>query len=314
MDKELLQKYVEGRVTEEEVETVVDWLDESEENVREYLALHKLNDIACMNEPETIPVEKKHIQKTPLKKVFYEFMKIAALLILFWGGNKIQEYYQLTHDAPPEVQTLYVPAGQRAELTLPDHTKVWLNAKSKLIYPIHFDKKERSVKLEGEAFFEVTPNKKAPFTVKTNKVDITVLGTAFNVVAYAETEETAIDLLSGKIELKAQGLTHNYLMKPTEHAIYKNEKLYLSSITDYDRFKWKEGIISFNNEPIELILNKLQLYYDVKIKTNNQPFLQDHYSGKFRTNDGVEQVLKVLQIEYKFTYTKDNDSNLIIIK
>lgn len=314
MNRELLQRYVEGRVTEEEVSTVVDWLDESEENVREYSALHKLNDIAWMNEPETFSLDKRPTQQILLKKLFYELIKIAALFILFWGGNKLQQHYQLTHDTPANFQTLYVPPGQRVELTLPDRTKVWLNAKSKLVYPINFAKKERLVKLEGEAFFEVTPNKKAPFTVKTKNVDITVLGTAFNVIAYEETEETAIDLLSGKIELKAQGLPRNYLMKPAEHAMYKKGKLYLSSITDYDRFKWKEGILSFNNEPIELILHKLQLYYDIKIKTNNQSFLQDHYSGKFRTNDGVEQVLKVLQIEYEFTYIKDKDSNLITIK
>ena len=71
-------------------------------------------------------------------------------------------------------QTLYVPAGQRAELILPDSTKVWLNAHSKLVYPLSFHKDTRSVELSGEAYFEVRRNEKVPFVVKTSKVDIKV--------------------------------------------------------------------------------------------------------------------------------------------
>ena len=93
-----------------------------------------------------------------------------------------------------------------------------------------------------------------------------------------------------------------------------DNKLIINNITDYDYFRWKEGLICFNNESVATIIEKLKLYYDINIETHNKKFLNSRYSGKFRTKDGIEQVLKVLQIEHKFSYTKNNDLNLITIK
>ena len=81
-----------------------------------------------------------------------------------------------------------------------------------------------------------------------------------------------------------------------------------------DYFKWKEGLLCFNNQPIHVIIDKLRLYYDVRIEVADLPFLEERYSGKFRVKEGIEQVLKVLQLEHKFTYVKDNELNLITIK
>jgi len=81
-----------------------------------------------------------------------------------------------------------------------------------------------------------------------------------------------------------------------------------------DYFKWKEGLLCFTNSPIEEIIHKLCLYYDVKIEVAALPFLKESYSGKFRVKDGVEHVLKVLQLEHKFSYKIDNELNLITIK
>ena len=313
MDKEILQRYVEGNVSPEEIIAVVDWLDADESHVREFMALHKLNDISLLNQPDSkVDVQKKKKTIT-FRQIGYELAKIAAILILFWGGTKLYETTSVKENVIA-YQTLYVPAGQRAELILPDSTHVWLNARSKLVYPISFGKDIRQVELNGEAYFDVIHNEKQPFVVKTPQMDIQVLGTEFNVTAYSSSSDFEVALLRGCIELSSPRLFSNYRMKEKEHIRLQNNKLISKDISDYDYFRWKEGLICFNNESVATIIEKLKLYYDIDIEVYNQKFINSRYTGKFRTKDGIEQVLRVLQIEHKFTYTKNNDLNLITIK
>lgn len=312
MDKEILQRYVEGNVTPEEIITVVDWLDEDESHVREFMALHKLNDISLLNQPVGLADTQKKKKSFSLRQIGYELAKIAAVVLLFWGGTKLFE----TNPEEDTItyQTLFVPAGQRAELILPDSTRVWVNARSKLVYPVNFGKGTRQVELNGEAYFDVIHNEQQPFVVKTSQMDIQVLGTEFNVTAYSNSSDFEVSLLRGSIELSSPRLSSNYRVKERENVRLQDNKLIINTIADYDYFRWKEGLICFNNESVSTIIEKLRLYYDINIEVDNQKFLGSRYTGKFRSKDGIEQVLKVLQIEHKFTYTKNNDLNLITIK
>lgn len=313
MDKEILQRYVEGNVSQEEIIAVVDWLDADEKNVREFMALHKLNDISLLNQPDNQAHIRKKKKTISLRKIGYELAKIAAVLAIFWGGTKLYETISPEEDVIA-YQTLYVPAGQRAELILPDSTRVWLNARSKLVYPVSFGKGTRQVELNGEAYFDVIHNDKQPFVVKTSQMDVQVLGTEFNVTAYPGSSDFEVSLLRGCIELSSPHLSSNYRMREKEYLRLHHNKLIIKDISDYDYFRWKEGLICFNNESVSTIIEKLRLYYDINIDVHNQKVLESRYTGKFRSKDGIEQVLKVLQIEHKFTYTKNNDLNLITIK
>lgn len=312
MDKKLLQKYVEGNVTIEEVEAVVDWLDSDERHVKEFMALHKLHDISVLNQPKfgQNQVKKKGMA---FSRITIELVKVAAVALMLIGGKFLFDTIMQTEESL-QYQTLYIPAGQRAELILPDSSRVWLNAHSKLIYPVSFQKDKREVRLDGEAYFDVKHNESSPFVVKTKEMDIKVLGTEFNVSAYSEIPEFKIALLRGRVELQSTDLSRTYQMQPGEQIWYKEGRYTTSRIKDMDYFRWKEGLLCFNNQPIKEIMEKLQLYYDIRIEVGNRPFLHERYSGKFRVKDGVEQVLKVLQLEHKFTYTKDNELNQIIIK
>lgn len=312
MDKEILQRYVEGNVTPEEIETVVDWLDADESHVREFRALHKLNDISLLNGPASRLIVRRKI--VSFQKIGFELAKIAAVLLIFWGGMRFVNDSEPLLEEPIAYQTLIVPAGQRVELILPDSTRVWVNARSKLVYPTTFGKEVRHVELNGEAYFDVKHNEQHPFVVKTSRMDIQVLGTEFNVTAYADVPTFNVALLRGCVELQSPALSKNYRMNTMEQARLQDGKLVVGKIDDFDYFKWKEGLLCFNNESVESIIEKLCLYYDTSIDVHNKKFLESRYSGKFRTKDGIEQVLKVLQIEHKFTYTKNNDLNLITIK
>lgn len=312
MDKKLLQKYVEGSITAEEVETVVDWLDADEKHVKEFMTLHKLYDISILNQ-STQGRKKEKVARTVFRRIVIELLKVAAIaLILFSGNFLLQKDDQM--ESLPSFQTLYVPAGQRAELILPDSTKVWLNANSKLVYPSSFKEGIRQVELDGEAYFDVRHNGDNPFVVRTKSMNVTVLGTEFNVSAYSGIEEFNIALLRGSVELNSPDLSRKYRMTAGEQVLYRDGKYVSDQIGSMDYFKWKEGLLSFNNQPIHVIIEKLRLYYDIRIEVADLPFLKERYSGKFRVKNGIEQVLKVLQLEHKFTYVKDNELNLITIK
>lgn len=319
MDKELLQRYVEGNVSREETEAVVDWLDQDEANVREFAALHKLYDISLFNNPATGSKSERR-EKRPgkkFRKFTIELLKIAAAFLAFVLISQLlsnkPEDTAVDHTA---YQTLFIPAGQRAELTLPDSTKVWLNAKTKLTYPVDFGKKgNRTVTLDGEAYFDVRRNEKRPFIVKTETMDVKVLGTEFNIMAYSELNTTGIALLKGAVDIETTGGNpSSHKMKINEYAVLDNGKISTSRIEDFDYFKWKDGLLCFNDETVESIINKLQLYFDIKISVEKQELLKHRYTGKFRTKDGVEQVLRVLQIEHKFAYSRDHEHNSITIK
>lgn len=312
MDRKILERYMNGKATLDERAKVVEWMDSDEKNVHEYMALHKLHDIAVMNQIENAEgkntlTTKEASKKAPWRKISIEVAKAAAIIVLVLGINSLI-------NTSEGYQTIYAPAGQRAEVILPDSSKVWLNSSSRLRYPLAFNARQREVQLDGEAYFQVAHHKK-PFIVKSEKVNVTVLGTEFNIRTYSHADSDQIDLLKGSIELSGGIFKNTTLrMKPEESVCIAKGKVQISKIKDHDYFKWKEGLICFDNESIAHIIKKLETYYDIRIEVGKHPFLEESYSGKFRAKDGVEQVLKVLQLEYKFTYTKDNNLNLITIK
>lgn len=306
---ELLMKYIKGETTPEEREKVVRWLDEDPEHIHQYHSLRKLYDISLWSPIEESQPEKK--QTRTLKPVWIEFLKVAAVILITFLGTKA--FFDWKED-PVKMQTVIVPAGQRAELLLADGTKVWLNSRSKLKFPDRFQKDARNVELDGEGYFEVTHKEEAPFTVHTSRYDVKVLGTEFNVKAYNSKNQFETSLLKGCVEVSDANKSQIVRLRPDEQVISDGSQLIRSVILDKNYFRWKEGLLCLDDESIGGLIDKLELYYDVKIIVQQASLMKYHYSGKFRISDGVEHVLKVLQLKHKFTYTKDEEQNLIIIK
>lgn len=313
MNLDLLQKYIAGNATEAEKQRVTEWIQENPENMREYMAQRKLYDVALWR---TAPVaeekrqEKKHFS---LRGVWMEAAKIVAVFAIvllgthYWSGkHQVQENKTL--------QSIYVPAGQRAELMLADGTKVWLNSRSTLTFPGDFEGDIRQVKLDGEGYFAVTKNVEQPFIVETNKCNVKVLGTEFNVMAYAADSVWETSLLEGAVEILVPGSNNGGMkLEPNTMASLKGNRLVKGRMKESDYFLWREGLLCFNNISVRDMIEKLKLYYGVDIMVNNTRILKNHYTGKFRTKDGVEHVLKVLKLNNKFTYTKDDVTNVITI-
>lgn len=315
--RELLIKYINGDCTEQEKVTIVAWLDASPENMKEYLALRKLHDISIwQSDPvsrnqETI---KKKVSGPKLKTISFELLKIAAVFVLAFIVFRYFVSKPTTPQATTIMQTLYVPAGQRAQLTLEDGSKVWLNAKTTFIFPNHFSGTTREVKLDGEGFFEVAHNASNPFIVKTEQYDVKVWGTKFNLMAYAGKENFETSLLEGSVEVMKSGSPKGVMIKPDERIFLQNNQMVIAPIVRTDHFLWKDGIISFDDESFPEIVSRLELYFDIKIVVKRDKPFPFKCTGKFRTKDGVEHILKVLQVSNKFNYTIDYKQNLITIE
>ena len=204
-----------------------------------------------------------------------------------------------------EVTTIY---GMRSKFQLPDGTTVNLNSGSKLIFPVEFSGKNRKVELVGEAFFDVTPNTEKPFVVKTSDINVKVLGTAFNIQAYAGSGEVTTTLVHGKVLLEREfsGVTHQLAeLKPSDRAIFHlaEKVIDVSTEEDLDKFiAWKDGKLVFFNDPIEKVAQKLGYWYNVSVKIGNDQLKRFRFTATF-TDEPIEQVLDLLSksspIRYK---------------
>ena len=209
-------------------------------------------------------------------------------------------------------QTLYVPAGQRACISLQDGTVVWLNAQSTLTYPSHFYGKERTVSIIGEAFFEVAKDKNRPFIVAAQDAKIQVLGTKFNVYSYPDSKQIRTSLIEGAVQVFYK--SKQVILRPNEESIAQDGKLTVSNIKNPDMLLWRNGIYSFNNERLADIVNKLELYYDVTINIANPKLKDINYTCKFRQRDGIEKILHTIQKIHHFKIEIDKENNVITLK
>ena len=133
-------------------------------------------------------------------------------------------------------------------------------------------------------------------------------------MAYATDSIWETALLEGAVEILIPGTTMNGMkLESNTMASLKGNKLTKGQIKEPDHFLWREGLICFNNVSVKDMLEKLKLYYGVSIIVNNTKILNNRYTGKFRTGDGVEHVLRVLRLNNKFTYKKDDEKNVITI-
>lgn len=252
------------------------------------------------------------------RKLFVRIGKYAAavvaLVVLSWYASF---YYNQTDSNiyAETTNTLSVPAGQRASITLCDGTEVWLNAKSTLIYPSQFKKGERRVKLIGEAYFEVAKDSDNPFIVSTSTIDVKVLGTTFNVKDYVEADSTSVSLIEGIVEVYTPDkVLEKITLKPNERLSFKNDMMHITAFNGDNDFLWRDGIYAFEKAPLSEIVKQLELYYDTKIIIKNPAIANNRYTGKFRQRDGVLEIFRIIQKIHKFKIKKDEVNNIIILE
>ncbi|WP_433831978.1 FecR family protein [Flavobacterium anhuiense] len=199
--------------------------------------------------------------------------------------------------------TLIVPVGGIYAVNLSDGTKVWLNSKSTLKYPVEFNGKMRNVTLEGEAYFEVSKNPHSPFTVKTKSGNVTVLGTHFNVSAYSEDQNFETTLAEGKVKVTEEN--QSVLLKPGQQARSKNAGLKVVEVDPSVYTAWKDGKFYFENENLKNILIKMARWYNFNVKFEQKSLEQIKFTGIVLKDEPIDHFLDIISktsnVKYKIT-------------
>lgn len=314
--EELLPRYCDGNVTTEERYLVEEWIAESEEHqkiVRQmYLINLSADTLSVMNrvQPEkALQKVNRRILQSEAKLWLHRIERVAAILFLPLLGL----YWFFPYTTEKEVRWLTVKTnpGMTTQLTLPDGSHVSLNSESSISYPKVFTDQTRNVKLSGEAYFEVTKNPEQRFIVSTpHQAAVEVLGTSFNIEAFAHDSTIATTLVEGAVRFKYEG---------KEVAIHPGEKIVYNRLKkQYETFKtngvsessWKDGKLIFSNTPFNEALHMLEKRYYVQFKVSNPKYQQDAFTGTF-TNQRLDRILEIFQISshIKWRYITSQDKS-----
>ncbi|MDR2272739.1 MAG: DUF4974 domain-containing protein [Sphingobacterium sp.] len=207
---------------------------------------------------------------------------------------------------------LATPRGGQYHVVLADGTKVWLNAETKLKYPATFSADKRAVELEGEAYFEVAPNKHKPFIVQTGKEKVEVLGTHFNVNSYKEELYSQVALLEGSVRISIPGQQAK-ILQPGQQSIVRATTMEIAPVDQNECLAWKNGEFMFNNESLESVMKKLERWYDIDVVL--APELKDLVIwGSVSRYENFETVMEVIKKTDKRIKYKMNGRRIIIMK
>jgi len=191
--------------------------------------------------------------------------------------------------------TLSTATGEQSPypLVLADGSKVWLDAKSSITFPVAFGK-DRIVKITGEAYFEVVHDNARPFKVMVRNQTVEDIGTHFNVSAYDDEKAVTTTLLEGAVKVVTPGSTSGVLLKPGQQSVLKGSAFNVSNANLEETMAWKNGYFRFNNENIESIMLKLSRWYNIEVVYEGAVSAEKFYATSSRTKN-ISEVLNLLQ-------------------
>lgn len=296
-------------------------------------------------EDEHLMTEEENISNEEVFNRYRFFTKksitILSALIIILGS--ISLFYYKNNNQPisfaVKSSVITTKDGSKTTIVLPDGTKVWVNAGSKLSYDNNYGNKTRDVYLTGEAYFDVIHNSDKPFIIHTAKMDIKDLGTAFNVRCYPDEKKVETSLIRGSIEISLKDRPKEKIyLKPSEKLTLLNEDndvekkvvnkikktedaiveplvaighlTYLSKDNSVIETSWVENKLVFKGETFENVALKMERWYGVKIVINDNKLKQIHLTGSFN-GETIEQALSALQLTTPFRYI--NNKNYISI-
>lgn len=192
---------------------------------------------------------------------------------------------------------LVIPRGGEYVLTLADGTLVCLNAGSKLRFPVQFSGITRKVELEGEGYFQVARNEEMPFVVSASGVNITVLGTEFNVSNYPENGDVQTTLIKGKVQVTLSEDTGGYILHPGEQAVYNKEngEITVENVDVSYVTAWREGRLRFRDRPLKEIMDFISRWYDVDVVYEDEVVKNYLFGCNFNRHVTVTSLLELFQ-------------------
>ena len=321
--EELITGYLSGNTNKEDTERLVAWIKESPDNLRYY---QRLKNIWQVSHPafgaDTIQVasanEKMMSRITPVKwyeSRFIRYWQYAAAILLLplvvfssylFISNQRTEYSQVAY------QEVFAPYGTHSRVNLPDGSLVWLNAGSSLKYPTVFDWDKRQVELSGEAYFEVESDPEHPFIVQTDGVEVSAVGTAFNVRLIERFNRGRDD---GDWKSKClSGETTSLSLVSGERMGYNvnTSSCRIEQIDPYKWYAWKDGALVFRNDPLEYVFKKIGQTFNVDIVLKDTAIAHQPYRATFQ-QESLDEILRLLRltapIQYKYSNRERGTDN-----
>jgi len=327
MDESILMNYLRGGCNDEECQQVELWCEEAPENrqilEQLYYTLFVGDRMAVMDAVDTeasltkfkslVREKEKKAKRRSISVRWGRYASATAAFLaglvfaggIAWGllSNKLSDY------------TVMTTGGQRAQTVLPDGSKVWLNASTKLIYRNSFWSTDRQIDLSGEAYFEVARDKHAPFIVNTKHIKTCVLGTKFNVRAREEEDRVVTTLLQGSVRMESPRTVNNgYLLKPGQ-TLNINTTTYQAELIEYaeptEVLLWINGKLKFEQATLQEIVQCLEKHFDVHFIISDAQLQKDRFTCTFSTDDDIRQILSILALTKRFDY-KCEDNNIIL--
>lgn len=357
--EKMIIRYLNGQLSIEEIEKLNEWVEKSPENRKVFRTYQNI----WLGSSESFPDEKRfnphqawkivfdHIRHVPdrykrstFRHIYIGLTKIAALVAIFFTIGVVASYFVTSQyqnlaieEGPYEIS---VPQGAKTKIVLPDSSIVWLNAGSKIIHASDFNQTERSVELQGEAYFEVNTNPDKPFIVKTAHLDVVATGTSFNVKAYPGEKTISATLVEGNVVIEIPYTNDRlltYELEPNQNFTYdiverrvanmdelnnkvpKEEmpaEIAMKEIGEVNKPKillqnnikpelftsWKDDVWIIEGETLESMATMLSRRFNTEINIQTEELKTYRFTGKIK-NETLEQVLDILQMTTPLKYS-----------
>ena len=320
--KDLLKKFQSGNLSLSDFKELVSTVNDSSDQELEDFFFEEWNkfDTYPSLSQEKIDSLYCHLHKkmkiSPFYKITRHWGQIAAsILLLFASGLTILYYIQHQELQTLAEQDVIVRSGDSgtSQVSLPDGTLVRLNANSSLTYQQNFGQNNRKVILSGLGFFDVKNNTEKKFIVNTVYIDVTVLGTKFNLYAYEDKDIIEMALVEGHVNVSTSKPPYQTIcVKPNEKVTYNkyDNKLNIEKTTTKIETAWLNKELVFREEKLENVFQCLSRKFRVKFSIDSSISVDDVYTGAF-DDEKIEDILEVLKIHYGFNYTvKDGKINI----
>ena len=309
--EKLIEKFRSGkRLTKNEFELLHNYINNSNEE-SEISLLLKENWQKCQPETVDLPFEKlRHkIRLTSGKnnshRLFIFLSRAAAILFVPLFLVTMYLYLNPFHNTGKLM--LSTQKGERTSVVLPDGSKVWLNADSRLFYPSDYGEKSRNIEIEGEAYFEVAKNKELPFRVTSGDIVTEALGTKFIVSAYPDRLEIKSSLVEGSVRISSGNVQK--VLTAGQQLVYhkKQSQLRLRAFDVNSELAWKNNQLTFRLMPFCDVISVLEKWYDVEIEFDPDHFKSETLTVRFKEYETLETILQVLAKTNSFSYYLDDD-------
>lgn len=313
---EIFERYIQNQATSDEIKRLSLWIKNNQEislwleqqimmsssSIDTEVQMRMLRNIEADigNKGREVDIKQDRI-RFQLNK----WLRIAAMFVLpILTATGV--YLYMSHDnSSPAPLVFAVERGQKANVTLPDGSKVWLNSQSRLTYSANFNVKKRELQLDGEAYFEVAHNPHKPFVVYSNDISVEALGTAFGIKAYSEDNQISSILMHGKVKVETPD--GEAILQPNDRIIYdktthKKTKDTVTNATDFTG--WIHNELRFENESLGEIAKSIQRIYNVEIIFNSENLKKQRYTGTVN-NNSLESVLNILALTSPVSFQID---------